>query len=131
MILIIEYIYISIQYTYICIQYIYLYTGWGKITSLNFKVNNQKTIRVTKILFLDSETTTWDVLNHVVLKRISLQVVVVIVNTLLQADSDISHYSVSISCGMRATSRRIASFSACSVLGRCLNTSAFRYPHMK
>ena len=46
-------------------------TGWGKITSLNFKVNNKKTIRDTKILFLDSETTTWEVLNHIVLKRIS------------------------------------------------------------
>jgi hypothetical protein len=46
-------------------------TGWGKITSLNFKVNNKKTIRDTKILFLDSETTTWKVLNHIVLKRIS------------------------------------------------------------
>jgi len=33
-------------------------TEWGKITSLNFKVNNKKTIRDTKILFLDSETTT-------------------------------------------------------------------------
>jgi hypothetical protein len=39
-------------------------TGWGKITSLNFKVNNKKSIRDTKILFLDSETTTWKVLNH-------------------------------------------------------------------
>jgi hypothetical protein len=39
-------------------------TGWGKITSLNFKVNNKKTIRDIKILFLDSETTTWEVLNH-------------------------------------------------------------------
>jgi hypothetical protein len=37
---------------------------WGKITSLNFKVNNKKTIPDTKILFLDSETTTWGVLNH-------------------------------------------------------------------
>lgn len=46
-------------------------TGWGKITSLNFKVNNKKTIRDTKILFLDSETTTWEVLNHIVLRRIS------------------------------------------------------------
>ena len=46
-----------------------LYTEWGKITSLNFNVNNQKTIRDTKILFLDSETTTWDVLNHIVLKE--------------------------------------------------------------
>jgi len=45
--------------------------GWGKITSLNFKVNNKKTIRDIKILFLDSETTTWEVLNHTVLKRIS------------------------------------------------------------
>ena len=41
------------------------------LTSLNFKVNNKKTIRDTKILFLDSETTTWEVLNHIVLKRIS------------------------------------------------------------
>ena len=40
-------------------------TGWGKITSLNFKVNNTKTIRDTKILFLDSETTAWEVLNHI------------------------------------------------------------------
>jgi hypothetical protein len=47
------------------------YTGWGKITSLNFKVNSKKTIRDTKILFLDSETTIWVVLNHIVLKRIS------------------------------------------------------------
>jgi hypothetical protein len=46
-------------------------TGWGKITSLNFKVNNKKTIQDTKLLFLDSETTTWEVLNHIVLKRIS------------------------------------------------------------
>ena len=46
-------------------------TGWGKITSINFKVNNKKTIRDTKILFLDSETTTWEVLNHIVFKRIS------------------------------------------------------------
>jgi hypothetical protein len=46
-------------------------TGWGKITSLNFKVNSKKTIRDTKILFLDCETTTWEVLNHIVLKRIS------------------------------------------------------------
>jgi hypothetical protein len=38
--------------------------GWGKITSLNFKVNNKKNIRDTKILFLDSETTAWEVLNH-------------------------------------------------------------------
>jgi len=44
---------------------IYSYnTGWGKITSPNFKVNKKKTIRDTKILFLDSETTTWEVLNH-------------------------------------------------------------------
>ena len=48
-----------------------LCTGWGKITSLIFKVNNKKTIRDTKILFLDSETTTWEVLNHTVLNRIS------------------------------------------------------------
>jgi len=46
-------------------------TVWGKITSLNFKVNNKKTIQDTTILFLDSETTTWEVLNHTVLKRIS------------------------------------------------------------
>jgi len=46
-------------------------TGWGKITSVNFKVNNKKTIQDTKILFLDSETTAWEVLNHIVLKRIS------------------------------------------------------------
>ena len=50
---------------------IYLNTGWGKITSLTFKVNNQKPIRNTNILLLDSETTTWEVLNHIVLKRIS------------------------------------------------------------
>ena len=49
----------------------YWSTGWGKITSLNFKVNNKKPIRGTKILFLDSETTTWEVLNYIVLKRIS------------------------------------------------------------
>jgi len=48
-----------------------VHTGWGKITSVNFKVNNKKTIRYTKLLFLDSETTTWDVLNHIVLERIS------------------------------------------------------------
>jgi len=47
------------------------YTGWGKITSVNFKVNNKITIRDTNILFLDSETTTWEGLNHIVLKRIS------------------------------------------------------------
>ena len=46
-------------------------TGWGKINSINFKMNNKKTIRDTKILFLDSETTTWEALNHIVLKRIS------------------------------------------------------------
>jgi len=46
-------------------------TGRSKITSTDFKVNNKKTIRDTKILFLDSETTTWEVLNHIVLKRIS------------------------------------------------------------
>jgi len=46
-------------------------TGWGKITSIKLKVNNKKTIRDTKILFLDSETTTWEVLNHIALKRIS------------------------------------------------------------
>jgi len=34
-------------------------------------VNNKKTIRDTTILFLDSETTTWEVLNHIVLKRTS------------------------------------------------------------
>jgi len=55
------------------------YTGWGKITSLNFKVNNKKkTIRDTKILFLDSETTIWEVLNHIVLKKNILQVVAVV-----------------------------------------------------
>ena len=43
----------------------------GQKTSLNFKVNNKKTILDTKILFLDSETTTWEVLNHKVLNRIS------------------------------------------------------------
>ena len=48
-----------------------LYTECGKITSLNFKVNNKKTFRDSKILFLDYETTTWEVLNHIVLKRIS------------------------------------------------------------
>jgi hypothetical protein len=37
------------------------YRGWGKITSLNFKVNNKNNIRDTKILFLDSETTKWEV----------------------------------------------------------------------
>jgi len=42
------------------------YTGCGKITSINFKVYNKRTIRDTKILFLDSETTTWEVLNHIV-----------------------------------------------------------------
>jgi len=46
-------------------------TGWGKITSVHFKVNNKKSIRDTKILFLDSESKTWEVLNHMVLKRIS------------------------------------------------------------
>jgi len=65
--------------------------GWDKITSLNFKVI-KKTIRDIKILFLDSETTTWEVLNHSFKK--SILEVVVIVNTLLQADSDISHYFV-------------------------------------
>ena len=34
-------------------------TGYGKITSVNFKVNNKKTIRDTKVLFLGSKTTTW------------------------------------------------------------------------
>jgi len=53
--------------TYVCM---YVQSG-GKITSINFKVNNKTTIRDTKILFLDSETTTWEVLNHIVLKRIS------------------------------------------------------------
>ena len=52
-------------------------TGWGKITSLHFKVNNKTTIRDTKILFLDSETTTWEVLNHSLKKNI-LQVVAVV-----------------------------------------------------
>jgi len=46
-------------------------TGWGKITSVNFKVNNKKTIWDINILFFDSETTTWEVLNHIALKRIS------------------------------------------------------------
>jgi hypothetical protein len=53
-------------------------TGWGKITSLNFKVNNKKTNRYMKILFLDSETTTWEVLNHSFKKNI-FQVVAVTV----------------------------------------------------
>ena len=44
-------------------------TGWGKITSLHFKVNNKKPIRDIKILFLDSEITIWEVLNHIVLKE--------------------------------------------------------------
>ena len=54
-------------------KYFFTYYRVGQITSLNFKVNNKKkkTIRDTKILFLDSETTTWEVLNHIVLKRIS------------------------------------------------------------
>ena len=34
-------------------------------------MNNKKTIRDTNILFLDSETTTWEVINQIVLKRIS------------------------------------------------------------
>ena len=34
-------------------------------------MNNERTIWDTKILFLDSETTTWEVLNHIVLRRIS------------------------------------------------------------
>ena len=46
-------------------------TGFGKINSVNFKVNNKKTIRDTKLLYLDSETTKLEVLNHIVLKRIS------------------------------------------------------------
>jgi len=56
-----------------CIVHLTLfrYTGWGKITSINFQVNNKKTIRDTKLLFLDSETTTLEVLNCIVLKRIS------------------------------------------------------------
>ena len=103
-------------------------TGWGKITSLNFKVNNKKTIQDTTILFLDSETTTWEVLNHIVLKRISCKwwplLSIHCCRRILIFRITLS----SISCGMRATSRRIASFSACRVLGRCLNTSAFRYP---
>ena len=70
------------------------HTGWGKITSLTFKANNKKNVWDTKILFLDSETAKCEVLNHIVLKRISLQMVAAIVNTLLQADSGISHYSV-------------------------------------
>ena len=48
-------------------------TGWGKITSVFFKINNKTTIRDTKILFLDSETTAWEVLNHIVLKGISCE----------------------------------------------------------
>jgi len=44
-------------------------TGWGKITSINFNVNNKTTIRDTKILVLNSETTIWEVLNHIVLKE--------------------------------------------------------------
>ena len=54
----------------------------AKITSLNFKVNNKKTIRDTKILFLDSETTMGNFKSHSLKKNI-LQVVAVIVNTLL------------------------------------------------
>ena len=45
--------------------------GWGKITSVNFKVNNKKTIRDIKILFLDS------VKSHSLKKNI-LQVVAVV-----------------------------------------------------
>ena len=50
-------------------------TGWGKITSVNFKVNNKKTIWGAKILFLDSEATTWEVLS---LKKNILQVMAVV-----------------------------------------------------
>jgi len=35
----------------------------------NLPNNKKKTIRDTKILFLDPETTTWEVLNHIVLKE--------------------------------------------------------------
>jgi len=56
--------YIALQF-YMCVLSVgssVLYnTGWGNITSLNFKVNNKKTIRDIEILFLDSETTTWEV----------------------------------------------------------------------
>ena len=55
----------------LCTYVYYSSTGWGKITFLNFKVNNKKTIRDIKILFLDSETTTWEILNHIVLKIVS------------------------------------------------------------
>ena len=41
------------------------------MTSIHFKVNIKKPVRDTKLLFLDSKPTTWDVLNHLVLKRIS------------------------------------------------------------
>ena len=110
---------------------VYCFTGWGKITSLNFKVNNRKTLRDTKILFLDSETTTWEVLSHTVLKRISCKWWPLLS---IHCCSRIQIFCITlsnISCGMRATSRRIASFSACRVLGRCLNTSTFRHPHKK
>ena len=106
-------------------------TGWGKITSLNFKVNNKKTIRDTKILFLDSETTTWEVLNHIVLKRISCKWWPLLSINCCRRILIFRITLSSMSCGMRATSRRIASFSACTVLGQFLNTSAFRYPHKK
>ena len=43
----------------------------GQNNLRKFKVNTKKTIRDTKGLFLDSETTTWEVLNHIVLERIS------------------------------------------------------------
>ena len=47
-------------------------TGWCKVISLNFKVNNKKILfEIKKNVFSDSETTTWEVLNHIVLKRIS------------------------------------------------------------
>ena len=115
----------------VCISGDIPFTGWGRITSLNFKVNNQKAIQDRKVLFLDSETTTWEVLNHIVLKRISckwwLLLSVHCCRLILIFCITLSN----ISCSMRATSRRIASSSACRVLGRCLNTSAFRYPHKK
>ena len=108
-----------------------VHTEWGKVTSLNFKVNNKKTIRGIKILFLDSETTTWEVLNHIVLKRISCKWWPLLSIHCYRRFLIFRITLSSISCGMRATSRRIASFSACRVLGRCLNTSAFRYANKK
>ena len=47
--------------------------GGAKKPFVHFKVNNKKTIRDTIILFLDSETTTWEVLNRIVFKRISFK----------------------------------------------------------